>query len=833
MSELRPVHYKIHLEPDLETFRFLAWTEMLLESEDPTEEISLDAVGLAVWSCKAAEGDALKDCPFTLDPGQEELKVFLPERMQGRIRLKIDYMGHINDGMSGFYRTSYRVGELTRHAAVTQFEESDARRAFPCLDHPRMKATFDLEMVIDERLTALSNGPVTEEMRIGGGKKLVRFKRTPRMSTYLLFFGLGEFEFISHPDDLRVRVVASPGMTRYGGFALDFGVKSLEYCEAYYGIGYPLPKLDLIAVPDFAAGAMENWGAIAFRENLLLHFPEITSRAGEERICEVIAHEIAHQWFGNLVTPSEWKYLWLNESFATFFAYGVVDHYHPEWDMWDQFLEVQTDAALKRDALHETFPIEIPGGEHVVINVGTAPIIYNKGGSVLRQIRGYLGEESFRGGLGSYLNQNQYGSASSRHLWEALEEVSGEPVTDLMRSWIEQPGHPLLEARREGERLLLTQKRFTYLPNDSDQTWLTPATVRVFYEDGRSETKSTILKEKEGTIELGAGCKAFKVNDEQTGFYRVRYLSRADAEPLEKGVREKRLSSRDRWGLQNDLYALTTAGVADMEEYLAFLQNYENEDAPLPILSIAGNLYHAYLVFEGETRERVSGFGKPFLERVLSRIGFTPDPQEKASITVLRDQVLFQAVLYGSKEIEAFALDRFSSLLKGGTVHPDISRSVMQAGAWAGGEKAFDWLTGRLESAESEHERMNVLAALGCFSSPSLIGGAQRFVLDSVPNRNKFIPVSSMAHNPAALPQMWDWYVNHLDALEQFHPIHYERVITAIVPFAGIHRKKEVEDFFKRYLEKGEKAKDAVRLSLERLEIHSRMKERWKRQLEK
>jgi aminopeptidase N len=824
MSELSPIHYSIHLEPDLQTFRFSGKTEIFLFSKTPVKEVSLDVLDLAIWTCRLA-GDRKVECPFYFDPGQEELRIHLPESIQGDFTLEIEYMGHINEGMAGLYRTRYQKGKEVRYAAVSQLQESDARRVFPCFDHPGKKATFDLEVILDERLTPLSNGPITEERFLEGGKRLVRFKRTPNMSTYLLFFGAGEFEFISDPEQ-RVRVVTVPGMTRFASFGLRFGTQSLRYCEEYFAIPYPLPKLDLIGVPDFAAGAMENWGAITFRENLLLHFPQITSKAGEERICEVIAHEIAHQWFGNLVTPADWKYLWLNESFATFFAYGAVDHYFPEWDMWDRFLEVQTDPALKRDALHETFPIEIPGGEHVVINASTAPIIYNKGGSILRQIRGYLGEDPFKEGIRFYLRKNQYGSASSEHLWEAMEEVTGEPVTELMKSWVEQPGHPIVEVSRKDNLLFLAQKRFTYLPNDAEQTWIIPMTLRLFREDGRSEWKTFLLSDKEATLDLGAGCAAYKINDAQTGFYRVHYLTREDLDLLGERVENGELSSRDRGGLQNDLYALAMGGSVTFDEYLDFLSHYRGETSFLPVSSISGNLHHAYLVFGGERRKKIASAANLFLEQVFSEIGFSPKPQEKKALSVLRDQILFDAVLFGSKDVETFALDQFSSLSKGGNVHPDIARSILQVAAWKGGSEVFDWLCKRMNTSPSEHERMNILSALGCFSDPHLIERSQAFLLDSVPNRNKFIPVVSMAANPAALPTLWDWYISHLEALERFHPAHYERIVAAIVPFSGLGREDEVKSFFQEY-QKKDRAKDVISLSLERLRIHSGMKERW------
>ncbi len=263
---------------------------------------------------------------------------------------------------------------------------------------------------------AISNGAIEEEAPLDNGKKRITFEQTPKMSTYLVFFGVGEFEFTLDTEDPRVRVATLPGMKPYATFGLEFGRKSLAFSEAYYGVPYPLPKMDLIAIPDFAFGAMENWGAITFRENLLLHYPEITSKSGEERICEVIAHEIAHQWFGNLVTPADWKYLWLNESFATYFGYGIVDHYYPQWETWQQFLWGSTGSAMARDALLENFAIEIPGGDHVVINVSTAPIIYSKGGSILRQVEGYIGAENFQKGLQDYLKTFEYDNAASQDL---------------------------------------------------------------------------------------------------------------------------------------------------------------------------------------------------------------------------------------------------------------------------------------------------------------------------------------------------------------------------------------------------------------------------------
>ena len=337
MEQVAPKNYQIHLIPDMMNFTFAGKVTLLVDAPATIEALGLNILDLAISSCAVEQNTDWVECAFETDVEKEELLILLPQKMKGAIRIQIHYEGQINDKMAGFYRSQYTHSGKTRYIAVTQFEESDARRAFPCMDHPAKKATFDIIMDIDRDLVAISNSAIAQETSLDNGKKRVTFEQTPKMSTYLVFFGIGEFEFSEDKEDPRVRVATLPGMKPYATFGLEFGRKSLAFSEDYYGIPYPLPKMDLIAIPDFAFGAMENWGAITFRENLLLHYPEITSKSGEERICEVIAHEIAHQWFGNLVTPADWKYLWLNESFATYFGAGVVDHYYPQWKSGSSF----------------------------------------------------------------------------------------------------------------------------------------------------------------------------------------------------------------------------------------------------------------------------------------------------------------------------------------------------------------------------------------------------------------------------------------------------------------------------------------------------------------
>ncbi len=824
MKQYKPVNYKLHLVPDLDTFTFGGTVEILFDAQNSVREIVLDMLEIEVKSCRLLQDRDRADCAFTSDPKKEELRIVLPESLAGDIRLFIDYRGQINDKMAGFYRSKYTYRDKTGYMAVTQFEESDARRAFPCMDHPAHKATFDISMDIDADLVAISNGAVKDRQMLDSTKMRVVFDQTPKMSTYLVFFGVGEFEFTHDEIDDRVRVATLPGMQEFACFGADLGRKSLEFSEAYYGIAYPLPKMDLIAIPDFAFGAMENWGAITFRENLLLHYPEVTSKSGEERIFEVIAHEIAHQWFGNLVTPSDWRYLWLNESFATFFGFGVVDHYCPQWDIWQQFLYSMTESVLSRDALHETFAIEIPGGEHVVINASTAPIIYNKGGSILRQIQGYIGKDSFQKGLRHYLKTFEYGCAASQDLWQSFETVTSQPIGELMQSWVEQPGYPKISARRQNGRLKLEQQRFTYLPAESNQKWLIPVTASLFTDSGETRQLSLLMDGVEREIEIEDDVVAYKINDRQTGFYRVKYNDADNLAELGRRVQAKALSPEDRWGLQNDIYALVKSREASLGDYLNFISFYQQEDAYLPLVSIADNLLGAYLVAEEDSRGQIAALATPWFETILDSIGYQPAETEKHTTSLLRDKLIWSAAFLGSEVAVGFARDCHKALVEGNDIHPDIIKSVLQTSAFAGNQQVYDWLIERLDQSTVEHERMNILTALGCFKEGTLIDKVLQYVLDSVPARNKFIPVVAMSTIPEAASRVWDWYVSEIEEIEQFHPMLYERVVAAIIPSSGLERPDEVKKFFAEYMEQKDKARDVIRLSLEKLEINLRMR---------
>jgi tricorn protease interacting factor F2/3 len=824
-----PKHYRLCIEPDLGSFRFKGEVEIALEAREPVEEIVLNALDLEIGRCSVDSGDGWLSCGWSGNAEKETVCIRLPGPVSGDFAVKIAYDGIINDKLAGFYRSSYMRGDEPRPMAVTQFEESSARMAFPCFDHPKYKAVFDVTMVVDAGLTAISNGDIVRETPEGEGTKRVVFETTPKMSTYLLFFGVGDFEWVKDGKDPRVRAAAVPGKTDGLGMGLDYGRKSLEFCEKYFGIPYPMSKLDLIAVPDFAFGAMENWGAVVFRENLLLFDPEKTSQSGKERICEVIAHEIVHQWFGNLVSPSDWKYLWLNESFATFFANRILDHYAPEWHVWEQFLHSQTSVALVRDALCSTFAIEIPGGdEHVVINAATAPIIYNKGGGILNQMRGYIGEENFKKGLTRYLGDHAFDCAESRHLWEAYGAAGDKPVSRMMESWVSQPGFPVITVRRNGTELHLAQERFTYLPPEEENSppalWPVPLGVKTFSEDGKSMQFDILMDKKEVLLHMGSDVTALKLNAGQSGFYRVHYASEDMLAALGERVVDKSLPAADRWGLQEDLFAMARAGRVAPSRFLDFLDAYGEEEDFLPAVGLAENLHLMYLVADGAVRERAAGVGKRLLDGMLKRIGFEPKDGERNTTRMLRDAILFRTMMFGSEAARTWGEEKFRRLLGGGQVHPDIQKSVLQMGAWLRPGEAFDWFAKHLTTSESEHERLNILMAMGCLSDEAVMRNALAHALEKVPQRNRHLPLVSCAANPMAQPFLWEWFVSNISQLEAFHPILFERVVDALAPVCGLGREASVRAFFKDFLSRKKTGEATIRIALEFLAVNERMR---------
>ena len=444
-ENVRPLRYQVTLEPNLEKFTFDGSADIGIVVNEETDTVVLNAIELQIASAVITDkqGGTAKATDVIFDQNRERVSIILPSQLEvGNHTLHLKFSGYLNDQLRGFYRSRYLDAEGAEHfMATTQFEATDARRAIPCWDEPSVKAIFEITLVVPNQLQAISNMPVIEEVMVANGKKAVSFEATPLMSTYLLAFVVGDLACVEgHAvDGTLIRVWATKGKEHLGQFALENSINALSYMNEYFGIDYPLPKMDHIAIPDFAAGAMENWGAITYRETALLYDPENSAAQIKQRVLEVVAHEMAHMWFGDLVTMEWWDDLWLNESFASWMGDKTVNHLYPEWQMWTQFVSHDTNAALSLDGLRNSHSIEANVDDPAEIRELFDAISYSKGGSVLRMLENYVGPETFKKGLNIYLTDHAYSNAQGRDLWHAINDAANQSnlnfpisVIDLM-----------------------------------------------------------------------------------------------------------------------------------------------------------------------------------------------------------------------------------------------------------------------------------------------------------------------------------------------------------------------------------------------------------------
>ncbi|WP_371802382.1 M1 family metallopeptidase [Candidatus Lokiarchaeum ossiferum] len=827
---MKPIHYNLSLEPDLTAFTFKGKSQVEIDLEVPASTVCIHGKDLEIQVCnlrKESASSPVSRCDFDFDQKQQQIIVKLPSEMSGKIWLDFEFTGILNDMLAGFYRSRYIVDGETRYMATTQFEERDARAAFPCFDEPALKATFDLEFIVDSHLQGIANTAIKDEKTLESGKKSIKFNRTPRMSTYLLYFGIGEFEFLV--DDTKspiLRIAAPPGKAQFGKFALDIARKSFDYGETVLKAPYPISKCDFLVVTDFAAGAMENYGAITFRENLLLTYEGKSSKLDYIRIAQVVAHEIAHMWFGDLVSPLKWKYIWLNESFATYFTYAIPDYFFPEWKSWETLVGDRGLGGMNRDSLIYTIPVELPGDEEVNIDASTAPIIYAKGAIIIRILEEFLGQEKFFKGIRHFLKKYEYDSASSEQCWEAFEEATGEPIIDFAHSWVNQPGFPCIEVSQEGAKVTLTQSRFTYLENQSSNLWVIPVHLNLYMKDGSNQTMAVVLKEKSVSFDLPADTLCFKLNKDQVGFYRVKYsLEHLDC--LGNLIQKKVLCTLDRFGVQNDFYALTYRGDYQIKEYITFIQKYFSEDdSDLALDNIVENIGRLILI-SPKNRTSISEISKIFAESVLNRIGLDPQEDETMLRAVVRSDYLHIAAECGSQMAKDYAFRQFELLREGKDVPADNLGSILRIIA-ANKPETWQYMVDQsLNPDLPEGKKVLFLTALGAYKSKELLDKSLEFNLTDVPKRNRVYIVANVARNPEATKWIWGYYQANFQTFMKEFPISVLGNTLALVPsIGGIYHEEEVLKFLEMVQNMDPRAKGTAKMAAEMAQLYSNISKR-------
>ena len=810
-KDVRPSRYTLTLQPDLEAFTFTGSVAIDIDILQPTGSIILNAAELAITSCRveSSAGQALP-ASTTLDEKAETASfAFEAALPTGPARLEIEFTGELNDRLRGFYRSRYTdVNGEERHLATTQFEATDARRAFPCWDEPSMKATFEVTLVVPAELEAVSNTLPADESAVDGGLRRIRFEETPVMSTYLLAFIVGDIKCVERTADngTLVRVWATSGKENLGEFAAETSVKLLAFFNDYFGVPYPLPKLDHIAIPDFAAGAMENWGAVTYREVVLLVDPERTSVQVRQRIAAIISHEMAHMWFGDLVTMAWWNDLWLNESFASWVGDKAVDSIFPEWEMWTQFVSSDTNSALSLDGLRSSHPIEQEVKDPAEIGQLFDAISYSKGGSVLRMLEDFLGEETFREGLRRYISRHQYGNAVTRDLWTALGEASGKPVAEIMDTWVQQTGYPVLDVDADygddGVELHASQSRFVYehlVDPDAteDTTWHVP--VKAAAQGGAFA--SALMDVPQADVQLPGGGGWVKVNPDQVGFYRVNYGGDG-WERLRPAVEGMEVSAIDRLGLQNDAFALARAAYLPVTQFLSLAQSYVNETNAIVWEDVSANFGKIDLLVADEPYyENFAGMMRSVYGPAGERVGWEAQPGERELDALMRSTILGQLGKYDDEatlDTAASLFDRYTD--EPAEVHPDIRGVVFNLAAQQGDASTYQATWDLYDRAALEEEKMRLLMALGSFRDTALLGETlERSLSDRVRYHDTIQVVSGVAANRLGRDMAWDFVKDNWEEFSRRYSdglFALSRLVGITARFTTQERLDDVEGFF-------------------------------------
>ncbi len=694
----------------------------------PSKRLTFHQKGLKIQhaeiTCTSKKGEKI-EIPITRVVKQDsfdELRLHSEQTLYpGEYAVRIEFSGVITKNMDGIYPCFFEIDGVSKELVATQFESHHAREAFPCIDEPEAKATFKLNIEHATSEVAIANTPV-ENQEVTESRTTTTFALTPIMSTYLVAFVVGELSYKESlsKNGIAIRTYAVANQIDHADFALEVAVKAMDFYEDYYDIPFPLSKCDFVALPDFASGAMENWGLITFREQTML-CDIYTSLGTKQYIALVVAHELTHQWFGNLVTMRWWTDLWLNEGFASWMEYLAVDTLYPEWNLWTQFSVDEQQSALKADALEFTHPIEVPVHHPDEIRTIFDIISYQKGASVIHMLNDYLGAEQFQAGLRHYLKKFAYKNADTTDLWSALEEVSGKPVMDFMHTWTGKSGYPLLSVAIEKNNLICSQRRFVTNPSskarDDNTLWPIPLLS--------SELPEAIVQKRRTSISLEKSQIPLLINQGLTGFYRVDYteeMQKIQIEAILKGT----LSDLDRMGLLSDGFEVTKAGFQSTTDYLELLEHYSNE-TELPAWEIIASSLSTirHTLAPNDTDDSLRDAMKPFVDNLtkneIKRLGWVKHDNEKHLDTLLRPLIISLSASADNKDVLKKLAEMYVvKIHQNEEIDPDLRATVYVTAARTGGQKIYDELLKSYIATQSSDEKLSITAAMTSFQQPEI-----------------------------------------------------------------------------------------------------------------
>jgi puromycin-sensitive aminopeptidase len=790
-----PRRYDLTLEPDLDAATFAGHETVVVDVVTPTDEVVLNAADLEIDEATALPGDgedagtdgggdAADDKPLVatvrLDPDAERAVLRFDRPLPaGPARLHMRFRGVLNDKLVGFYRSTFTDDTgAERVLATTQMEATDARRAFPCWDEPDAKAVFAVTLVVPDDLLAISNAGEVGRTPAGDGRVAVRFADTMPMSTYLVAFVVGPLE-ATPPVDVDgkpLRVVYPPGKGHLAAFALEVGAFALRYFRDWFDVIYPGDKLDLVAIPDFAFGAMENLGCVTFRERYVLVAPATATQAELQAVVDVIAHEIAHMWFGDLVTMKWWNGIWLNEAFATFMEVTCTDAFRPEWQRWVDF-GLSRSAAYDTDSLAATRPIEYPVVSPADADGMFDVLTYEKGASVVRMLQQYLGEDRFRAGIRRYMARHQFGNTETSDLWAALEAETGEPVTRIAESWIFQGGFPEVTVEPGGDGgVRLAQRRFRYDGGDGGERWAVPVVVeRPAADEGGDPVVSRVLLEGDEALLPGEGLPGdgagwVKANAGAHGFYRVRYAGPL-LDALVGGL--DRLSALERYALVDDAWAGVLAGTTTAAEAVTLAERFGDERDLSVWERLVAGLALVDRLADDEGRQALHSRVAALIGPARAELGAEARPGDDDRTRTLRGLLLQAAALLGD---DVAACERAADLLERfldhpPSVDPSLASPALAVAATLGDPVLHERLTERFRTTDNPQDRERLLLSLSRFRDAEAHGRTLELSLSGdVRTQDAPYLLRETLTNRDNSAAAWAFVAGHWDEIERRFP---------------------------------------------------------------
>jgi puromycin-sensitive aminopeptidase len=849
-----PRRYRLQFAPDIEAATFTGHVAIELDLTARVTEIvcnaaELEVSGASIRAAGSGETTSLDvRLDVRLDERLERAVLSAPTGLEpGFYVLECAFAGVLNDKLRGFYRSRFTDPAGNEHTlATTHFESTDARRAFPCFDEPDFKAVFSIALDVDESLFAVSNGAETSSTPSAAGRRRVEFEDTIAMSTYLVCFVVGPLE-ASEPTysaGVPIRVVTPIGKIHLSAFALEVAAHALAWYTEYFGLPYPASKLDLVDVPDFAQGAMENLGCVTFRETDLLCDLDTSSVPELTRIAEVIEHEIAHMWFGDLVTMKWWNGIWLNEAFATFMSIQCLDDYRPEWRRWVSFGR-EKDFALSIDALHSTRPIEFPVRAPDEAEAMFDALTYLKGGNVLRMLEQYLGPERFREGVRKYLATHQYGNTETTDLWDAIESVAiGEPVRALMDSWISQGGTPLVTARRDGDELELTQEPFSWLPLSEHERagepsaighdWIIPIRVAErepgvtpTFDGGPGPIQAVLLgnsADGNEVLRVRVGANLAVVNAGGSGTYRLRYRG-----PLLEQIASNldSLTALERFNIVSDMWAATLARVSPLDDFLSLARSLRGDADPNVWGVVIGSIGMLDLAVAADDRPALETLVQTLFRPELERLDFEPEAGEPPESSRARSAFISVLGTVGADPaVRSKSREAFATAESGGRPLPaDTAESILQVVAYSGGRAEFDAMREHFSHPVDPIDQSRHLFAMSSVRDLDIAAELQEMCSREIRTQDAPGVLRMLLGGTATGVSTWNFIASHWDELRDRFPTH---AVPGIV--SGIGRLADIDEDGNAVMEGAVKAflvehplgghQRAVDQSLERLAVN-------------